>query len=141
MTQRLLALVRVGLGLLFIAAAANKLADVAAFAESIANYRMVPPAVVPYFACALLGTELVAGLALVTGAKARAAALVVSVLLASFSIALSQAVLRGIDTNCGCFGGTETVGWDAVGRDVAMLVFSSLVVVAGPGRLRPAPRS
>jgi len=138
MRQRVLALIRIGLGIVFIVAAVLKLSDVSAFAEDVANYRMVPGALVPYFACTLLGTELVAGLALVTGAKSRAAALVASVLLASFAIALSQALLRGIDTECGCFGGAEIVGWDAVVRDVAMLLFSIVVVVAGPGRLLPA---
>jgi len=134
MMQPALALVRVAIGAVFIVAAALKLGDVAAFAEDVANYRMVPAAVVPYFVCVLLGTELVAGAALVTGTKSRAAALLVSVLLAGFIIAIAQTLFRGIDTRCGCFGGVETAGWGAVGRDVLLLLMSSLVLTLGPGR-------
>lgn len=141
MIQRMLALVRVTLGIVFIVAAVLKLADVAALAEEVANYRVVPAAVVPYFVCALLGTELTAGAALVTGVKSRAAALLASVMLASFIVAIAQALVRGIDTRCGCFGGTEMASWATVGRDAALLLMSSLVLTVGPGRLRRARSS
>lgn len=141
MMQRVLALVRMTLGIVFIVAAVLKLGNVAALAEDVANYRVVPAAVVPYFVCALLGTELAAGAALVTGIKSRAAALLASVLLASFIVAITQALVRGIDTRCGCFGGTEMAGWATVGRDAALLLMSSLVLTVGPGRLRRARSS
>lgn len=136
MIQRVLALLRISVGMVFIVATVLKLGDVAAFAEDVANYRVVPAAFVPYFVCALLGTELVAGLALVTGAKSRAAALLISVLLVGFIVAIAQALMRGIDTRCGCFGGVEMAGWEAIARDVVLLMMASVVLTAGPGRLR-----
>lgn len=42
MNQRLLALLRMTLGALFVYAAATKLSDVAKFAEDMANYRILP---------------------------------------------------------------------------------------------------
>ena len=138
MMQRLLALVRVALGIVFVVAAMLKLSDVATFADDVANYRIIPATVVPYFVCALLGTELVTGTALVAGVKSRAAALLASALLASFIVAIAQTLVRGIDTRCGCFGGVEMAGWGTVARDAALLLMSALVLTVGPGRLRRA---
>lgn len=128
----LLAVVRVGLGALLLYAAATKVPDVAAFAESVANYRLLPAALVPAVAAAVLGVELVAGALLVAGRYTRAAALVASVLLAVFTAGLAQALLRGIDLRCGCFGGEEPATWLTVLRDVAMLAAALAVLVGAP---------
>ena len=134
----LLALLRVALGGTFLYAALTKLPDMAAFAESVANYRLVPPAFVPAVAADVIGVELVLGALLVSGRLARGAALVATALLAVFTIGLSQALLRGIDLRCGCFGGTESATWLTVARDGAMLLAALALLVRGPGRLLPA---
>lgn len=131
----LLALLRVGLGATFLYAAATKLPDMAAFAESVANYRLLPPALVPTVAAALIGVELTVGAALVSGRLARGAALVATGVLAVFTLGLSQALLRGIDLRCGCFGGTARATWLTVLRDVAMLAAAVVLLARGPGRL------
>jgi hypothetical protein len=42
-------------------------------------------------------------------------------LLAVFTVAVTQVVLRGINIECGCFGGSSgTVTWLTVVRDVAL---------------------
>jgi len=137
MRQQVLALVRIALGVAFVYAALGKVPNMAAFAEDVANYRLVPAAAVPALGSALVGVELLAGLALVAGVAARGAALVVSVLLGAFVVALSQALVRGIDLDCGCFGGKGPVSWSAVARDLVLLGGGLLVVWLGPGRLRP----
>ena len=43
------------LGALFLWASVTKVPDMAAFAESVANYRIVPPALVPVVAAAVVG--------------------------------------------------------------------------------------
>jgi uncharacterized membrane protein YphA (DoxX/SURF4 family) len=133
----LVALVRVGLGFVFLIAAATKLPDMAAFAESVANYRLVPPPLVPAAAAAVIGLEIVAGALLVVGRHARAAALVAAVLLAAFAAGLASALLRGIDLRCGCFGGQESATWLTVLRDLALLAAAALVLARGPGRIVP----
>jgi uncharacterized membrane protein YphA (DoxX/SURF4 family) len=133
-----LALVRLALGGLFLWAAGTKLPDMAAFAESVANYRLLPPALVPAAAALVIGVELAVGALLVSGRWTRGAALVASGLLAVFTAGLSQALLRGIDLRCGCFGGTENATWWTVLRDLAMLAGAVAVLVLGPGRLFPA---
>jgi len=133
----LLALLRIGLGGTFLYAAVTKLPDMAAFAESVANYRLVPPSLVPAVAAVVIGVEIALGALLVSGRLARGAALVGTGILAIFTVGLSQALLRGIDLRCGCFGGTESATWATVLRDGGMLAVAIVLLVRGPGRLLP----
>jgi uncharacterized membrane protein YphA (DoxX/SURF4 family) len=135
--DRLLAAARIALGALFVYAAATKLPDMAAFAEDVANYRLVPSRAVPALGSAVVGLELAAGLALALGVAARGAALVLSGLLVVFVGALSHALLRGIDLRCGCFGGDAPATWGTVARDGVMLAAALALVFLGPGRLLP----
>jgi len=127
-TRWLLVATRVALGALFLWAAVTKLPDMTGFAQDVANYRIVPVLLVPYVAAAVVGVELLAGLALVSGVMARPAALAVAGLLVAFVALLAQALLRGIDLRCGCFGGDEPASWWTVARDVAMLAAAVVVV-------------
>ena len=123
--------VRIVLGALFIWAAITKLPDMAGFAQDVANYRVVPAALVPFVASAVVGIELLGGIALVAGVMERAAAAVIACLLVAFIAFLSQALLRGIDLRCGCFGGDEPASWWTVARDLLMLA-AAVVVARGP---------
>ena len=137
MMARALAVCRVALGALFISAAVTKLPDMTAFAQDVANYRVIPAALVPLLAAAVVGIELLAGIALVTGVMERSAAAVLAVLLGAFTVLLTQALLRGIDLRCGCFGGDERASWWTVLRDLVMLA-TALAVARGraPERTR-----
>jgi putative oxidoreductase len=131
MSARIVLACRVALGALFIWAAVAKLPDLAGFAQDVANYRIVPAVLVPFAAAAVVGIELLAGIALVSGWMARPAAMVVATLLAGFTVFLAQALLRGIDLRCGCFGGDEPASWWTVVRDLAMLA-AAIAVARGP---------
>ena len=131
MMARVLAVCRVVLGALFIWAAVTKLPDIAAFAQDVANYRVIPAALVPIVAAAVVGIELLAGIALVIGVMDHPAAAVLAVLLAAFTALLAQALLRGIDLRCGCFGGDERASWWTVVRDLVMLA-AAVAVARGP---------
>jgi hypothetical protein len=131
MSARVVLVCRVVLGALFLWAAIAKLPDMAAFAQDVANYRIVAPVLVPFVASAVVGIELLAGIALVTGWMARPAAIVIAVLLAVFTGFLTQALLRGIDLRCGCFGGDEPASWWTVARDLVMLA-AAIAVARGP---------
>lgn len=120
------------LGALFLWASATKVPDMAAFAESVANYRIVPPALVPLVASALVGVEIAAGLALILNLWARAAALLLAALLAAFTVGLAGALARGIDLACGCFGGSDAATWWTVLRDLALLAFALGVAASSP---------
>ena len=130
-------LARLALAAIFLYAAATKLPDMAAFAKDVANYRLLPGPLVPFAAAVVVGIELAVGLALVTGLWARAAALVASGMLVLFVAGLSQALLRGIDLRCGCFGGDEAATWGTVARDLVLLVPAAVVLWVSPGRGEP----
>jgi uncharacterized membrane protein YphA (DoxX/SURF4 family) len=124
-------LLRLGLGALFLAAGVAKLRDPAAFATEIANYRLLP-GLAAYLATALPMLELVLGATLLLGTATwrRAAALASAGLLIVFTVAVSQVVARGINVDCGCFGGSSgpVTGW-TVARDLALLAAAGLLFV------------
>lgn len=115
-------LLRVSVGAVFVYAALAKFREFDTFAEEIANYRMLPPITVPFVAAMMPGVELLAGGLLIANRWTRAAATLLAVLLGVFIVALSQALLRGINLTCGCFGGSEPATWGTVVRDVVLLV-------------------
>ena len=93
------------------------------FAQEIANYQLAP-GLAPYGAMLLPAIEIVLGGALILGSRRwRAGAAVGLVgLLLVFTGAVLTAVVRGINIDCGCFGGgASPVTWWTVGRDVALL--------------------
>jgi uncharacterized membrane protein YphA (DoxX/SURF4 family) len=123
---------RIILGGLFLWASVTKVPDMAAFAESVANYRIVPPALVPAVASAVVGVEILAGVALILNVWTRAAALLLAALLAVFTVGLASALARGIDLACGCFGGSAQATWWTVLRDLALLGFALGVAASSP---------
>lgn len=94
---------RVALGVIFIVAAWPKISQPLQFAESIANYHLLPDNPVNLLAICLPWIELVSGLALVLGLNPRANLVVITTLLLIFIIAISTAIQRGLDISCGCF--------------------------------------
>lgn len=134
-----LAAVRITLGALFVYAALTKVGDFHLFAEEIANYQLLPAALVPVVAAALPGIEIAAGALLVAGLWWRPAAILIGVMLAVFTVGLAQALVRGIDLTCGCFGGSDPATWGTVVRDVVMLAGIGLVLWKGPGAAAMQP--
>ncbi len=96
-------LLRVALGVVFMVAAVDKIGSPAAFAQNIANYRLLPFQTINALAIVLPWLEMVAGLLLAVGWWTRAAVLVIDGLLVVFIVAISQAMARGLDISCGCF--------------------------------------
>jgi uncharacterized membrane protein YphA (DoxX/SURF4 family) len=132
-----LAACRLVVGGLFLYAAATKLPDMGKFAVDVANYRLLPASLVPVTAAVVVGLEIVAGVALVLGIWARPAAVAISALLVVFTAGIAQALARGIDLKCGCFGAEQAATWWTVLRDLAILAPALAVAIGGPGRLLP----
>jgi putative oxidoreductase len=124
---------RLLLAAIFVFAAVPKLLDPVSFARDIDNYRLLPDAAIGPLALALPVAELVVGAALLTGLYARGAALVCGAMLLAFSAGMVQAIVRGIDLDCGCFGQVaeaQVSGW-TVGRNLFLLA-CALCVALGP---------
>lgn len=135
MMRSLSTLCRLVIGGAFIWAAATKVTELQRFGTEIANYQLLPPVFVPWFAVALPGIELVAGVACLAGVRTRAAVIVLTALTLVFIVALTQALVRGINLECGCFGGAEQATWGTVWRDVALLAAAGHILWHGPGPL------
>src|SRR5438094_8859556 len=108
MMARVLTGVRIVLGALFIWAAVTKLPDMAGFAQDVANYRIVPAALVPFVASAVVGIELLGGIALVAGAVERAGAAAIACLVVALIASLSQPRLRRSGLRRGAVVGAHT---------------------------------
>jgi uncharacterized membrane protein YphA (DoxX/SURF4 family) len=136
---------RVAIAAVFVFAAVPKMLDPGAFAQAIDNYRLFPEWSVGMIAVVVPAVELTVAGALLLGIGARGGALVATLMLVGFTAVIVQAMTRGIDVECGCFGATTRADadWVAVARNALLLAGSILVAIAPdvPWRKRPAAPS
>jgi uncharacterized membrane protein YphA (DoxX/SURF4 family) len=125
----LVLIARLIIGLMFIIASIEKIADPSAFAKSITNYKIVSGTVALIIATILPWMELLCGLAIVFGIFLRGSSLLVSIMLVVFTLGIISALLRGLDISCGCFTqdpSAAKIGWQAIGENalsVAVAIF------------------
>uniref|UniRef100_A0A831XLR2 DoxX family membrane protein n=1 Tax=Geobacter metallireducens TaxID=28232 RepID=A0A831XLR2_GEOME len=131
--KHLTAVLRAGLGALFLYAGIIKIINPAAFAGSVANYQVLSYAGNYLVAAILPWIEVICGALLVTGWRARSAAALVALMNAFFIVLLFSTVVRGLDIDCGCFqqGGEKTTAWTAIFRDTMLLVAAVFVYRKG----------
>jgi len=137
-------LCRLGLAGVFIYAAWSKLFDPYAFAANTYAYRLVPPALATVTGIALPAIEVIASVAVLTGLLWRGGALLLAGMLVFFIFALFQAIVRGIDISCGCFGkSSHPVSFLLIAQDQLLLVAALFLLWVGHlrdrGRLRQRP--
>ena len=124
---------RLVVGGVFIWAAVLKIGDPLGFAQNIANYRLFPRFLDFFLALTLPWIEVASGTLLILGLWRSSSALISSVLLGSFIVLVLTAVLRGIDTDCGCFGSLSgKADLKLIAMDAALLFFSVSVFLAKP---------
>jgi uncharacterized membrane protein YphA (DoxX/SURF4 family) len=134
-SPRLHLALRLFIGLYFVYASLDKIADPAAFARIVYQWQVVGPIPSNLVAVPLPWVELIAGVLLILGLWTRPAAGVVAVMLIVFLVAAGFVLARGIDVdNCGCTSVTATeadagwppmwtrgVGWYLVARNLILL--------------------
>ena len=120
--------------LVFLLAAVPKLLDPGGFAADILNYRVLPEALVGHAALYVPAFELAVGLALLWPRYQRGAALLSTLMLLVFAVAMAQARVRGIDLSCGCFGAAfeSKVSWWTVARSSGLAVIASVPLIWPP---------
>lgn len=126
---------RLVVGGVWVVAGLAKLPDPQASIRAVRAYELLPEAVVPTVGYGLPVLEIAVGLLLLVGLGTRVAALLSAVLFAAFVVGISAAWARGLQIDCGCFGGggfaadaTAQYPWD-IARDVGLLVLSVALVV------------
>lgn len=115
---------RLLVGGVFIYASIDKILHPAAFAKQVFNYQILPVAASNLLAVVLPWMELFAGLALAVGVLRAESALLLTSLLLTFMLAISGALLRGLDIDCGCFGtsgGGRGLAWTTLAQDALLL--------------------
>jgi putative oxidoreductase len=121
-------------GLIFLASALAKIADLSAFAGSVHNFHLepvIPMVATNFLAMTIPWVELVAGLALVAGVRPRAGAVVYTALLVVFTIGVVAAMARGLSFDCGCFGkaGAGPVGAKKLAENLVMIAVGMIAAV------------
>ncbi len=129
---------RIYLGGVFLAACLYKIQVPAAFGLSVATYQILPLGLVNLMAVTLPWIELVVGLCLVVGFKARACALCCAGMLVTFIIAISSALYFDLRLSCGCFASAETaeeMSAMTLWRDAIWLLIAVYLVLCPSGHL------
>jgi len=111
------------LGVIFLLSAIPKLRRPKGFVLTVMEYRVLPPLPSRIYGWSLPPLELLLALLLLSGTDVRLTALVLSLLLLSFILAVSVNIARGRDLNCGCFGTKKQrkIGWTLLLEDLALL--------------------
>jgi putative oxidoreductase len=93
---------------IFLLAAVPKLLDPRSFAKAIVNYHVILPLIGQAYvypaAIFVPALEAVGGLALLFNRWKRAGSFLCGALLIFFIVLITQAVIRGLNIDCGCFG-------------------------------------
>ena len=95
------------LGVVLLAAGLAKLRQVSRFAAAVRGYQVVPPRLAGPVAVIVLGGEVLAGLALLSGRGVGVAAPAAGALFAAFAVAVGINLRRGTSVPCGCFGAAD----------------------------------
>ena len=132
---------RLVIGGVWIYAGAVKLPDPAQSVEAVRAYQLLPGDTASTVGQLLPVVEVVVGICLVLGLFTRAFAVLSAVLFMIFIAGIGSVWIRGIDIDCGCFGGggydpdaASAYPWE-IARDTALLLLSLLLARAGSARL------
>ncbi|HEY2018794.1 MAG TPA: MauE/DoxX family redox-associated membrane protein [Bryobacteraceae bacterium] len=132
-------MLRIVLGAIFVYAAWVKLRDPwELYALAISSYEVLPLWAVELVARTLPWLELAVGVGLIAGIWLRLSSTVTSLLLTVFFVLMVRAFSKGMQINCGCFGGTDIISKWTLLRDGSMLAGSLLLTSMAFSRQRRA---
>ncbi len=111
------------LALLFLYAAYFKLLDPQSFVLDLQNYRVIPGFLLWVPALVIPALELLCGLSLILGIYRVEGSFWLILLMLGFLGGEAQALIRGLDINCGCFGKEpDKLTYQTILRNLAILV-------------------
>lgn len=121
-------------------AAVGKLGRFREFVRQVAAYRLLPAALVRLAAVLVVAGELATAVLLVPPATRPIGAGLATLLLAVFLAAQGSALVRGLEIDCGCFGGSDelaAIGPATVTRTALLLLLAVGSDAAGATPFRP----
>jgi uncharacterized membrane protein YphA (DoxX/SURF4 family) len=126
---------RLVVGTVWIVAGLLKLPDPAASVRAVRAYRLLPESTVTVIGYGLPILEVCLGVLLVIGLGTRAAAALSALLFVAYIVGISSAWARGLQIDCGCFGGGGYAA-DATSKypgeiacDIGLLALCAFLVV------------
>ena len=105
--SKIVLLARIILGAIFIYASIDKIINPIDFSNAIDNYHISPIQINNLAALIIPWIEFIIGVCLISGVFLNGATIISMVLLVFFIFIITQALIRGIDLNCGCFDLTQ----------------------------------
>ena len=123
LSQILLIIIRLFIGVTFLWAGLAKIPEPGLFAQTIRAYNVLSQPLINPFAISVPWIEVFAGTFLILGLWVRSSAIVCLTLLMSFTMALGINVYRGVDLSCGCFAldGTGASLNEAMARNLILI--------------------
>lgn len=124
---------RLAIGITFVYAAVDKIIHPDQFARIIYNYHLAPGQLINIFALFLPWVELITGVLVIVGYWEKAAVLMIGGMLVMFIIALSTALIKGVNIECGCFSTTSKAKGpvkDLIFRDALLLLSCGVILWA-----------
>jgi len=117
-------MLRMALGGVFVWAGWQKAQNPIGFLDDIRSFHLLDDPYAAWVAMGLPWLEIAAGAALMTGLLVEGGLTMIAGMLAVFLGAIIHAWQRGLDINCGCFGGSAATGdyRELITRDVVLLV-------------------
>ena len=126
---------RLVVGVIDLLAGLSKFSDPAGNVRAVRAYRILPESMVPTVGHALPTIEIVIGGLLILGLFTRPMAILSGLFFLAFIIGISSAWWRGLQIDCGCFGGGGTIPdatskypWE-IARDSGLAILAALLVV------------
>jgi uncharacterized membrane protein YphA (DoxX/SURF4 family) len=128
-------LARLVVGGVWIAAGLLKIPDPTENGRAVRADQLLPESVVPVLGHLLPVLEILVGVCLVLGLLTRLSGVVSAILLVAFIVGISSAWARGLEIECGCFGGgggpaegaSAKYPWE-IARDLGLLFLSAWLI-------------
>jgi uncharacterized membrane protein YphA (DoxX/SURF4 family) len=127
--QYLIFAARFIVGTVFLTAAIGKIANPDFFAKEIGHYNILPYFSLNFVALTMPWIELAAAILLISGVRVKANAAICGGLLILFIIALTLALLQGLNINCGCHSqlASQKVGFPKIAENIVTLGITTYI--------------
>lgn len=121
----------------WLTAGLSKVSNLHAFSRTLVAYDIFPASLTSAFSRSIAVTELGITLLLLAPPGRNLGWALSTALLLTYALAMSMNLLRGRhNLDCGCnLGKPERIGWQLVGRNVALVLISSLMILPSTTRI------